>query len=75
MDLFGPIDTSSLGDSKYAFVIMDDYSRYTWIYFLVHKSDCFRYFSKFFKLIQNEKGFMISSIRSDHGGKFQNHDF
>ena len=28
MDLFKPISTSSLGGSKYAFVIMDDYSRY-----------------------------------------------
>ena len=75
MDLFGLIDTSSLGGSKYAFVIINDYSIYTWTYFLAHKSDCFRYFSKFCKLIQNEKGFMISSIRSDHGAEFQNHDF
>ena len=60
MDLFGPIATSSLGGSKYTFVIVNDYSRYTWTYFLAHKSDCFRYFSKFCKLVQNEKGFMIS---------------
>ena len=70
MDLFGPISTSSLGGSKYAFVIVDDYSRYTWTYFSAHKSECFRYFSKFCKLVQNEKGFMISSIQSDHSGKF-----
>ena len=75
MDLFGPIATSSLGGSKYAFVILDYYNRYTWTYFLAHKSDCFRYFFKFCKLVQNEKGSMISSIRSDHGGEFQNHDF
>ena len=75
LDLFGPIDTTSLGGSKYAFVIVDDYSRYTWTYFLAHKSDCFKCFSKFCKLTQNEKGFMISSIRSDHGGEFQNREF
>ncbi|CAL9079003.1 unnamed protein product, partial [Musa textilis] len=34
LDLFGPIDITSLGGSKYAFVIVDDYSRYTWTYFL-----------------------------------------
>ncbi|CAL9106601.1 unnamed protein product [Musa textilis] len=39
------------------------------------KIDCFKYFFKFCKLAQNEKGFMISSIRSDHDGEFQNHDF
>ena len=75
MGLFGPIDTTSLEDSKYAFVIVNDYSRYTWTYFLIHKSDCFKCFPKFYKLIQNEKGFMISSIRSNHGGEFQNYDF
>ena len=75
LDLFGPIDTTSLGGSKYAFVIVDDYTRYTWTYFLAHKSDCFKCFSKFCKLTQNKKGFMISSIRSDHGGEFQNRDF
>ena len=75
MNLFGPIDASSLGGSKYAFVIVDDYSRYTWTYFLAHKSNFFRYFLKFCKLIQSEKGLMISSIQSDHGGEFQNSDF
>ena len=75
LDLFGPIDITSLGGSKYTFVIIDDYSRYTWTYFLAHKSDCFKCFSKFCKLTQNEKGFMISSFRSDYGGEFQNCDF
>ncbi|CAL9196629.1 unnamed protein product [Musa hybrid cultivar] len=67
-------DACQLG-SKYAFVIVDDYSRYTWTYFLKQKSECLRSFTKFCKLVQNEKGSMISSIRSDHGGEFQNHDF
>ena len=32
MDLFVPIDITSLRDSKYTFVIVDDYTRYTWAY-------------------------------------------
>ena len=36
IDLFRPIDATSIGDSKYAFVIIDDFSRYTWTYFLAH---------------------------------------
>ena len=59
MDLFGPISTSSLGGNKYTFVILDDYNRYTWTYFLKHKNECFRYFTKFCKLVQNEKDFML----------------
>jgi hypothetical protein len=33
IDLFGPIRTASLSGKLYAFVIVDDYSRYTWVLF------------------------------------------
>ena len=32
-------------------------------------------FQKLAKLIQNEKDFKFKSLRSDHEGEFQNHDF
>jgi hypothetical protein len=38
MDLFGPIAYISIGRSKYCLVIMDDYSRFTWVLFLQEKS-------------------------------------
>jgi len=34
MDLFGPTTYASLGGNKYCLVIVDDYSRYTWTFFL-----------------------------------------
>ncbi|KAG8645564.1 hypothetical protein MANES_10G076205v8 [Manihot esculenta] len=64
MDLFGPTR-----------VAIDDYSRYTWVVFLAHKDDCFDAFKSFTKKVQNEKGFQISSIRSDHGREFENEKF
>jgi len=70
MDLFGPSRTRSFGGNLYALVIVDDYSRYTWTFFLVHKSDAFKAFKKYAKQIQNEKSLTIASIRSDHGGEF-----
>jgi len=73
MDLFGPIKTSSLSGKKYALVIVDDYSRFTWTFFLAQKDDTFHEFSKFCKKVQNEKEVLISTIRSDHGGEFENH--
>ncbi|GKV40372.1 hypothetical protein SLEP1_g48027 [Rubroshorea leprosula] len=72
LDLFGPIDVTSLGGKKYTLVIVDDYSRYTWTAFLAHKKDTFSEFTKFCKKVQNEKGFTITCIRSDHGGEFEN---
>ncbi|KAH0672574.1 hypothetical protein KY284_023661 [Solanum tuberosum] len=32
MDLFGPTQTASIGGKKYAFVIVDDFSRFTWCF-------------------------------------------
>jgi hypothetical protein len=34
MDLFGPIAYISIGRSKYCLIIVDDYSRFTWVFFL-----------------------------------------
>ena len=75
MDLFGPTRTLSLGRKKYGYVIVDDYSRYTCVYFLANKHESFKVFEIFCKRVQNEKGFFISCIRSDHGTKFENVEF
>jgi len=37
IDLFGPVNTASLYGSKYGLVIVDDYSRWTWVKFLKSK--------------------------------------
>ena len=54
MDLFGPTTYTSIGGNKYGFVIVDDFIRYTWVFFLVDKSDVFTTFKTFIKRIHNE---------------------
>ena len=54
---------------------MDDFSRYTWVLFLSQKNEAFYEFSKFYNKVQNEKGFSITCIRSDHRREFENVDF
>ena len=54
---------------------MDNFSRYTWVLFLSQKNEVFYEFSKFCNKVQNEKGFAITCIRSDHGREFENTDF
>jgi hypothetical protein len=39
MDIFGPIAYLSIGGSKYGLIIVDDYSRFTWVFFLQDKSE------------------------------------
>jgi len=65
----------SLGGNYYGLVIVDDYSRFTWTLFLKTKNEAFDDFHKLAKIIQNEKGLIIFSLRSDHGGEFKNESF
>ena len=51
---------------------MDDFSRYTWVYFLTLKNESFEFFKAFAKKVENEKSLKIVNIRSDHGGEFVN---
>ena len=44
MNLFGSTQYTSIGGNKYGFVIVDDYTRYTWVFLLVDKSDVFATF-------------------------------
>ena len=65
MDLFGPTQYTSIGGNKYGFVIVDDYTRYTWVFFLVDKSDVFATFKSFVKGIHNEFETTIKRVRID----------
>ena len=58
---------------KYAFMIIDDFTRFRWVLFLAHKNEAFHEFSKLLRHLQNEKGYFVTSIRSDHGTKFEIH--
>jgi hypothetical protein len=72
MDLFGPTTYKSLGGNLYCLVIVDDYSRYTWTFFLHDKSEVSNCFKKFAKRAQNEFEVKIKKIRSDNGKEFDN---
>ncbi|KAI3672892.1 hypothetical protein L6452_38992 [Arctium lappa] len=39
MDLFGPTNVMSIGKKSYCLVIVDDYSRFTWVFFLRTKDE------------------------------------
>ena len=75
IDLFGPMDVISMRGKSYGFVIVDDFSRFTLVYFLAHKIEALHTFIKHYKKVQNEKCLTLVNIRSDHGGKFENYDF
>jgi transposase InsO family protein len=72
MDLFGPTTYKSLGGNLYCFVIVNDYSCYTWTFFLEDKVKTFEIFKKFATRAQKEFGSSMVKIRSDNGSEFRN---
>nr|GEZ15893.1 putative ribonuclease H-like domain-containing protein [Tanacetum cinerariifolium] len=53
MDLFGPTFVSSLMHKKYGLVVTNDYSRYTWVFFLASKDETTCILKKFITKIEN----------------------
>jgi hypothetical protein len=72
MDLFGPIAYISIDVNKYGLVIVDDYSCFTWVFFLHDKSETQEVLKKFLKRSQNEFNAKVKKIRSDNGSNFKN---
>jgi transposase InsO family protein len=72
MDLFGLIAYISIGRSKYCLVIVDDYSCFTWVFFLQGKSQTQETLKRFLRRAQNEFRLRIKRIRSDNGTEFKN---
>jgi len=65
IDLFGQVSTTSIYGSKYGLVIVDDYSRWSWVKCLKSKDDSYDVFSKFYIQVQSEKELKILKVRSD----------
>jgi transposase InsO family protein len=75
LDLFGPITISSISRKMFVLVIVDDYSRFTWVIFFISKDEIFKQFINFCYRVENEKSSKINTIRSDHGKEFENTKF
>ena len=71
----GPTRIESLGGKRYIMVIVDDFSRYTWVESLREKSEACEKLEIFCKKLQNEKAAPIVKVRSDHGKEFENARF
>ncbi|GJW57094.1 retrovirus-related pol polyprotein from transposon TNT 1-94 [Tanacetum coccineum] len=72
MDLCGPMRVASINGKKYILVIVDDYSRYTWVYFLHSKDKTPEIINKFIAQAQLNYKAKVCKIRTDNGTKFKN---
>jgi len=60
---------------RYVLVVVDDFSRFTWVNFTREKSDTFHVLRELCTQLQREKGFGIIRIKSDHDTEFENTKF
>ncbi|GJU11043.1 putative ribonuclease H-like domain-containing protein [Tanacetum coccineum] len=72
MDLFGLTFVSSLMHKKYCLVVIDDYNRFTWVFFLTTKDETNEILKNFIKEIENLVDKKVKIIRSDNGIEFKN---
>ncbi|GJR19798.1 putative ribonuclease H-like domain-containing protein [Tanacetum coccineum] len=74
MDLFGPTSVRSINHKTYCLVITDDYSRFSWVFFLRTKDETSGILKDFIRQIENQLNQKVKTIRCDNGTKFKNMD-
>ena len=72
MDLFGPVSVMSIMHKRYCLVITDDYSRFTWVFFLATKDETSSILKDFITQIENQVSKKVKVIRCDNGTEFKN---
>ncbi|GKC60482.1 retrovirus-related pol polyprotein from transposon TNT 1-94 [Tanacetum coccineum] len=72
MDLCGPMRVESINEKKYILVIVDDYSRFTWVKFLRSKDEAPDAIIKCIKNIQVCLNATVRNVRTDNGTEFVN---
>ncbi|GJZ18267.1 putative ribonuclease H-like domain-containing protein [Tanacetum coccineum] len=72
MDLFGPTFVKSLMKKMYCLVVTNDYSRFSWVFFLATKDETSDILKSFIARVENLIDQMVKVIRCDNGTEFKN---
>ena len=74
-DVCGKIETKSLNGAEYFVTLIDDKSRFIWVYPLKHKSEVFKKFSEWRALVEKSSGMKVKVLRKDNGGEYTSKEF
>ena len=72
MDLFGPVNVLSIARKRYCLVIVDDFSKFSWVYFLGSKDEASEIIINHIRQVNNHPDLKVRNIRSDNGTEFKN---
>jgi hypothetical protein len=73
-DLMGPFPHPSINKARFVLIFVDDFSRFTWIYFLRQKFEVFQHLKDFKALIETQSEKKIKVLRTDNEGEYVNHE-
>ncbi|GKA66243.1 putative ribonuclease H-like domain-containing protein, partial [Tanacetum coccineum] len=74
MDLFGPTSVRSINHKTYCLVVTDDFSRFSWVFFLATKDETSGILKRFITEIENQLNHKVKAIRCDNGTEFKNRE-
>ncbi|KAL8132353.1 hypothetical protein AgCh_008011 [Apium graveolens] len=74
-DLCGPISPPTKTGNRYFFLLVDDFSKYMWVYLLTSKDEAYEVFKKFRVMVKRENEKKVKVFRTDRGGEFNSKAF
>ena len=63
--------TKSLGGALYFLLFFDDFTKFSWVYFMSKKSHTFEYFKQFRYMVENNTWKHINILYFDQGGEYR----
>ncbi|GJS94615.1 putative ribonuclease H-like domain-containing protein [Tanacetum coccineum] len=64
MDLFGPTSIRSIGHKSFSLVVTDDFTRFSWVFFLGSKDETFYILRDFITFVENQLSKQVKAIRT-----------
>ncbi|GJV71666.1 putative ribonuclease H-like domain-containing protein [Tanacetum coccineum] len=71
-DLFEPVSVRSINRKSYCLVVTNDFTRFSWVFFLDTKDETPEILKNFITSIENQSDHKVKTIRSDNGTEFKN---
>ncbi|GJZ59082.1 putative ribonuclease H-like domain-containing protein [Tanacetum coccineum] len=72
MDLFGPVSVESINKKRYCLVVTDDFSRFSWVFFLATKDETSEILCNLIIGLEKQLNHNVKIIRCDNGTEFKN---
>jgi hypothetical protein len=74
-DVWGPAPITSINGTRYYVSFIDDFSKFTWLFPLKHKSQVLSTFIHFKSTLENLLNYKLKVLRTDCGGEYIDSDF